>query len=114
MNVFLDDFLVGLVLLAGFGYAAYALGPRSVRAGLLTAMSWLLRRAPGVLGLGGIAARLASAASLKAKGCCGGCDGCAAAPPATGTSAAGTPTPSTSAAPEVRIPVSTIGQRARR
>ena len=29
MNVFLDDFLVGLVLLAGFGYAAYALGPVS-------------------------------------------------------------------------------------
>jgi hypothetical protein len=31
VNTFVDHFLVGVVLVAGFGYAIYSLGPRSWR-----------------------------------------------------------------------------------
>jgi hypothetical protein len=100
MNTFLDDFLVGLVLLVGFGYATYALGPKALRTRWVMAMAWLLRLAPVFLGVHGIAARLASTAARKSAGSCGGCDSCAPAPPTTGP-----------VAPEVRVPLSTIRKR---
>ncbi len=58
MNVYLDDFLVGLVLIAGFGYAIYALGPKSLR--------------PPIMG-------------PKGKGACGGCDNCGSESPTVPT-----------------------------
>jgi hypothetical protein len=58
MNAVIDDVLVGALLLASIGYAAYRLGPRS----------W---RRPG-----------------KAAGACGGCDNCGTETAATPQSAA--------------------------
>jgi len=100
MSSVLDYFLVGLVLLASAGYAILALGPRTLRPRFYAASSRLLSRAPGWLGLGGIAQRL-EAASGKAGGACGGCDTCGSEP-AGSTAAAGD---------EVRISVSKIGKR---
>jgi hypothetical protein len=100
MNGFLDDFLVGLVLLVGFGYAAYALGPKALRRRWVMALAWLFGHGPAFLGLHGIAARLASTAARTPAGSCGGCDSCASAPPTTGR-----------VAPEVRVPLSTIRKR---
>ena len=104
MNGILDGFLVGLVLVAGFGYAAYALGPKAVRSGLLNSLSWLLRRAPAAWRLGGVCDRLTAAATGKAAGSCGGCESCASAPPAGASPDVGS---------DVRIPVSAIGKRPR-
>lgn len=101
MNGILDGFLVGLVLAAGFGYAAYALAPTGVRTRLSRRLSWLVGHAPTAWRLGGVAARLA-AATDKAAGSCGGCESCAAAPP-TG--------PLPDAGSDIRIPVSAIGKR---
>ena len=82
MNGFLDDFLVGLILLAGFGYATYALGPKSLRVRLLTLLGAKSRLKPG--------------------GACGGCDNC-------GADAA---TKTTSGAPsETRVSLAKIGRR---
>jgi hypothetical protein len=100
MNAFLDDFLVGLVLLGGFGYAIYALGPKALRTRGVMAVAWLLGHAPAFLGLHGTAARLASTAARKSAGSCGGCDSCAPAAPTSG-----------SVAPEVRVPLSTVRKR---
>jgi hypothetical protein len=55
LNTVLDDFLVGVVLLASLGYAVYKLGPRTLRARVLAALG----REPA-----------------KAQGACGGCDNC--------------------------------------
>ena len=46
MNRLLDDSLVALVLLLGFGYAIYSLGPKSLRVTLMTAAAALLGRVP--------------------------------------------------------------------
>jgi hypothetical protein len=101
MNSFLDDVLVGLVLLASVGYALYSLGPRTLRARLLIGMSSLLGRFPAFLGLRGIAEHLASAASVKSNGSCGGCDNCGSDKPAI----------KPISKVEVRIPLSTIRKR---
>jgi hypothetical protein len=98
MSGFLDVCLVGLVLLASAGYAILALGPRTWRPRVYASVSRLLSRAPGWLGLKGVAASLA-AASSKSGGACGGCDTC------------GSETAAESPAPEVRISVSKIGKR---
>ena len=100
MNNFLDDLLVGLVLLASVGYAIYALGPRTLRGRLLAGASSLLARLPAVVGLRGIAERLGRAVTVKATGSCGGCENCGSDPAATQGSAN-----------EVRIPVSKVVRR---
>jgi hypothetical protein len=99
MSSLLDFSLVGLVLLASAGYAVLALGPRSLRPRVYASLSRLMLRAPGWLGLEGIARRLA-AASGKAGGACGGCDTCGSEPAESAGSAG-----------EVRISASDIGKR---
>ncbi|HEY0746305.1 MAG TPA: hypothetical protein VGD63_06360 [Steroidobacteraceae bacterium] len=81
MNTLLDNFLVGVLLLASVGYALYKLGPRNLRKRILT----LVGR---------------STAAGKVQGACGGCDNCgdAANPPQT-------------ASADIRIPVAKIGRR---
>src|ERR1700683_2181364 len=79
MSAVLDLLLVGLVLLASAGYAVLALGPRTLRPRAYAALSRLLSRAPGWLGLEGIARRLA-AASGGAGGAGGGAPAAAATP----------------------------------
>jgi len=101
MHSFLDDFLVGLVLLASVLYAVFSLGPRTLRRRLLAAASALLRRLPKISGLRAVAQRLDTAASTKASGACGGCDNC-------GSEQAPTVPASRS---EFRIPLSRIGRR---
>jgi hypothetical protein len=86
MNHWLDQALVGLLLLASGVYAAMALGPRVWRARVLAA--------------------LGAAAALKPKGGCGGCEDCGAN--ATPASSQAQPSPP----PEIRIPVGKIGRRA--
>ena len=101
MRFFLDDLLVGLALLASVFYAVFSLGPRSLRGRLLGGASAVLRRLPGFPGLHELAQRLDTAASIKAKGTCGGCDNCGLEQPPTAPSSG----------PDVRIPVSKIGKR---
>jgi hypothetical protein len=102
MNSILDNVLVGLALLASAGYAAVSLGPRSLRRRILGVLGRAAVRTPAVLGLGGLAQRLASAA--KVQGACGGCDNCGSEP---------TTAPQPPKA-EIRVPVARIGRRARR
>ena len=103
MNAFLDDFLVGSALLAGFGYALCSLGPKSLRARLLNAAAALLSRLPTAVARGG-ARRLAAAAG-RAKAACGGCDSC-------GSNAQSRPAADAGAgASEVKIPLAKIGRR---
>ena len=97
MNLFLDDFLVGLVLFAGFAYALCSLAPKSWRARLLNGGAVLLGRVP-TTAVRGIAARLAAAAMAKSS--CGGCDNC-------GSSSAG----SEGKEREIKIAPSQIGKR---
>jgi hypothetical protein len=101
MNGLLDGMLVGLALFASVIYAAFSLGPRTLRPRLLAGASALLRRLPGLPRLHDVAARLDAAAATKAKGACGGCDNCGPeqAPAAR------------SPASEVRIPLEKIGKR---
>jgi hypothetical protein len=116
MNSFIDDILVGAVLLTSAGYAVMALGPRSVRRQILAVTGGLLARAPKQLGLGRVAERLEAASVLKAKGACGGCDSCgteqtAAHPIATSQTAASQTLPPQSGVSEIRIPVGKVGRR---
>jgi hypothetical protein len=101
MNSFLDNALVGLVLLASASYAVASLGPRSLRKRFLALLSRVLTAAPGYLGLGRAARKLEAASMLKAQGACGGCDNC-------GSEQA--PTAPASAV-EIKIPVGEIGRR---
>jgi hypothetical protein len=98
----LDEFLVGGALLASTLYALISLGPRSLKRGLAVRAAALLRSVPTMPGLRSLSRRLESAAAVKPTGACGGCDDCGSAP---------APESRGSAAPEVRIPVSTIGKR---
>jgi hypothetical protein len=102
MNGFLDDFLVAVVLVAGFGYATYSLGPKKLRARMARALAAVFARAPAFLGLRGLARRLETAANAKAGGACGGCDNCGSKQPAE-KAAVGTG--------EVHIPLANIGKR---
>jgi hypothetical protein len=101
MNAFVDDFLVGLLLLVSLGYAVYKLGPRTFRKRTLEACSRLLAAAPAFLRLGRVVRSLTSASDGKAQGACGGCDNCGESSPA--------PRPSSA---EINVPVSKIGRRA--
>jgi hypothetical protein len=83
MNAALDDLLVGVLLLASFGYAIYRLGPRSLKKHILKAL------------------RLNAASTGKTAGACGGCDNC-------GTDS----TEPQSSSTEVKIPIAKIGRRA--
>jgi hypothetical protein len=100
MNAWLDDSLVGLMLLACSVYALSALGPRAVRRRVLAVMAAWLARLPAPLGLGPAARRLARAAADKAPGACGGCDNCGSAAPRP-------------ASAEISVPIAAI-PRARR
>ncbi|HEX3914933.1 MAG TPA: DUF6587 family protein [Steroidobacteraceae bacterium] len=99
MNSVLDDLLVGAVLLASLGYAVTKLGPRSLKKRVFTALGAMLASAPAILGLGGVAQRLANA-SGKTQGACGGCDNC-------GTEPSAVPRPQS----EINVPVARIGRR---
>jgi hypothetical protein len=102
MNSVIDNSLVGLALLMSGGYALLSLGPKSLRRGLLGALSRAAARAPAVLGLRRTAQRLAAASTGKARGACGGCDDCG-----------GEKAPAKkSAAAEINVPVGKIGRRA--
>ena len=100
MNAFLDDFIVGAVLLASIGYAVAKLGPKAWKKRILEAISQVLKAAPVSFGVGGLAQRL-EAGSGETQGACGGCDSCgnesASAPQSSG---------------EIIVPVSKIGRRA--
>src|ERR1700761_6812258 len=100
MNAFLDDMIVGTLLLLSIGYAAFKLGPKALRASILQTLSRALDAAPSALRLGGLARRL-EMASGKNQGACGGCDNC-------GTQS--NPAPRSSA--DIRVPVDKIGRRA--
>jgi hypothetical protein len=121
MNGFLDHFLVAFALLAAFGYAAYALGPRALRRRTAQVVAATLTRLPAFLRLRGTAQRLAASAD-KASGACGGCDNCesnasSSATPSnsvTASARAAAPTRPTAGAAksaEVKIAVSAIGRR---
>jgi hypothetical protein len=100
MNAFLDDFIVGAVLLASVGYAIAKLGPKAWRRGILAAMSQVFEAAPVSFRLGGLAQRLETASGRTQGGACGGCDNCgteSAAPQSSG---------------EISVPVANIGRRA--
>jgi hypothetical protein len=101
MNAVLDHVLVGVLLLASLGFAAYKLGPRGWRTRALQILSRSFASAPRHLHLQSVSERLALAAVGKPKGACGGCDSC-------GSETAATPQ---SAATEVRIPAAKIGRR---
>ncbi len=98
----LDEILVSGVLLASIIYAIFALGPRSLKRGLLMRAAAWVRAVPTMPGLRALSRRMESAA-VKPAGACGGCDNCGSATPAPGSNG--------SAEPEIRIPVSKIGRR---
>jgi hypothetical protein len=99
MNAVLDDFLVGAVLIASLGYAAFKLGPASLRKRVIVALSRIAGAAPAFLNLRQVSQRL-EAASGKTQEACGACDNC------------GTESPSVPQSPaEIRVPVGKIGRR---
>ena len=102
MNGFLDDVLVGLILFAGFGYAAYALGPKSLRARLLTGLAAIIGRLPAFPGAGAVAGRLAEKSRLKSGAACGGCDNCGSDP---------APKTAQGSSSDIHVPLSKIGRR---
>jgi hypothetical protein len=111
MNSYLDDALVGALLLISAAYAISALGPRNLRRRVLAACSRGLSRAPAALGLRRAAQRFAHAAEAKPQGACGGCDNCANETPLSATPRSGAA--SKIAATEIQVPIASIG-RARR
>jgi hypothetical protein len=94
----LDAALVAVVLAASVVYALYALGPKSLRQRLCTALAGLAARAPAALHFGRIERRLRAAAGSG--GACGGCESCG---PAGGVREAD--------GKEVRVPIANIGKR---
>jgi hypothetical protein len=105
MNTLIDNSLVGAALLLSAGYAAWRLGPRSLRKRVLAALSRRLAASPSSLRLGRISESLAAAAAGKAQGGCGGCDNC-------GTESPVPPSPSAQSSAEIKVPVANIGRRA--
>ena len=119
MNSFLDDALVGVLLLLSAGYAFSALGPRNLRRRVLNACSAGLARAPAALRLGRAAQRIARAANTKPPGACGGGDDCGSGAPGTrapGNRAPGDRTPAAGGgdtkigAEEIKVPIANIGR----
>jgi hypothetical protein len=102
MNAVLDNFLVGVLLLASVSYAVYKLGPRTLKRRILQTLSRAMAAAPVFLKLGRTAQKLdAASAAGTAQGACGGCDNC-------GTESSAEPQPSSG---EIRIPVANIGRK---
>jgi hypothetical protein len=101
MNAVLDNFLVGVLLLASVSYAVYKLGPRTLKRRILQTLSRATAAAPVFLRLGRVAQKLDAASSGSAQGACGGCDNC-------GTESSSEPQPSSA---EIKIPVAKIGRR---
>ena len=99
MSRLLDAALVAAVLAASVVYALYALGPKSLRRRLCTALADLAAGAPAALHLGRIERGLRAAAG--GSGTCGGCESCAP-PPGEVREADGK---------EIRVPVANIGKR---
>jgi hypothetical protein len=113
MNSFLDDALVGVLLLLSAGYVLSALGPRNRRRRVLAACSAGLARAPAALGLGRAAQRLARAAHARPQGACGGCDDCGSGTPASASASkigASDGAATKIAAIEIKVPVTRIGR----
>jgi hypothetical protein len=102
MNGFVDEFIVGAVLLVSVGYAVFKLGPKALRAAILQTLSRAIKETPRSFRLGGLAQRL-EIASGKNPAACGGCDNCG-----TETNSA----PQSSG--EISVPVAKIGRRAER
>ena len=102
MNHWLDQALVGLLLLASAVYAVMTLGPRAWRQRVLAALSGAAAAAPRFLRLSRLAQRLAAA--VKPKGACGGCEDCGADLKSASPSQSSPP-------PEIRVPVGKIGRR---
>jgi hypothetical protein len=105
MHGILDNLVVGLVLAASVMYAAFSLGPKTLRRRAMLGAALVLNKLPDALHLGAAALRLEAASAQKATGACGGCDNCGSAQPSSTVTSAGT------GASEVRIPVSTIRRR---
>ena len=108
MNTFLDDSVVGVLLLASAAYAFSALGPRNLRRRVRTALSAWLARAPAAFGMRRASQRIAHAAETKPQGACGGCDDCGTDAP--GNRAPGNRAPASSAAMEIKVPIANIGR----
>ena len=102
MNAVLDNFLVGVLLLASVGYAVYKLGPRTLKRRILQTMSCAMAAAPVFLRLRRAAQKLDAASVSSAQGACGGCDNC-------GTESSAEPQSSSG---EIKVPVEKIGRRA--
>ncbi|HTV94513.1 MAG TPA: DUF6587 family protein [Steroidobacteraceae bacterium] len=96
----LDDTLVAIALAASAAYALWALGPKSLRRRLGSALAALAARAPAGLHLEAVARRLRET-SAHGGGACGGCESCAPQADA----------PLASAPAEVRVPLANIGKR---
>jgi hypothetical protein len=102
MNAVLDNFLVGVLLLASVAYAVYKLGPRTLRSRILRTLSRATAAAPAFFKLGRAAQKLdAASAAGKAQGACGGCDNC-------GTESS---SEAQSSSAEIKVPVEKIGRR---
>ncbi|MGA2343519.1 MAG: DUF6587 family protein [Steroidobacteraceae bacterium] len=112
MNKLLDNGLVALALIASVGYALSSLGPKALRRRLWTALARLAASAPAGMQLKGIARRLEEAAA-KSSGACGGCGSCGSetsdSSAANGGAASGEV--ASGRAPEVRVPLESIGKR---
>jgi hypothetical protein len=102
MNAVLDNFLVGVLLLASVAYAVYKLGPRTLRTRILRTSGRVMAAAPAFFRLGRVAQKLDAASLGKAQGACGGCDNC-------GTESSSEPKSSSA---EIKVPVAKIGRRA--
>jgi hypothetical protein len=103
MNAVLDNFLVGVLLLASVAYAVYKLGPRTLKRRILQTVSRAMAAAPAFLRLRRAAQKLdAASAAGTAQGACGGCDNC-------GTESSSQPQSSSG---EIKVPVAKIGRRA--
>jgi hypothetical protein len=106
MNAVLDNFLVGVLLLASVAYAVYKLGPRTLRSRILRTLSRAMAAAPAFFKLGRAAQKLdAASAAGKAQGACGGCDNC-------GTESSSEAQSSSASSAEIKVPVAKIGRRA--
>jgi hypothetical protein len=101
MNAVLDNFLVGVLLLASVGYAVYKLGPRSLKRRILQTLSRAMAAAPAFFRLSRAAQKLDAASAGKAQGACGGCDNC-------GTESS---SEAQSSSAEIKVPVEKIGRR---
>jgi hypothetical protein len=104
MNAVLDNFLVGVLLLASVAYAVYKLGPRTLRSRILRTLSRAMAAAPVSLRLSRAAQKLDAASAGKAQGACGGCDNC-------GTESSSEPQSSSASSAEIKVPVAKIGRR---